>query len=106
MKKYLIQIWNRERPLKDIWHYLVGNYRYQLYYSKLKFLIRSHIRQQIAYRIKVMRPECYQNGECVMCGCSTTALQMCNKPCEGDCYPPMKTRKQWNEYVFGPNYKI
>jgi hypothetical protein len=32
-----------------------------------------------------------------MCGCSTTALQMCNKACDKPCYPSMLSRKEWKE---------
>ncbi len=96
MKKYLKQIINGDRPLKDVWHYIVGNYRYILYYSNLKFLIRKHILEQIEFRINNMNKECYDSGECIKCGCSTTALQMCNKSCEGKCYPKMLSKKMWN----------
>jgi hypothetical protein len=41
-----------------------------------------------------------------MCGCMTTALQMCNKPCEGDCYPSMMSKKQWKVYKLYMHYKI
>lgn len=96
MKKYLIDIWRGERPLKDVWHFIVGHYRYTLYYSKFNFLIRKHIKEQIRFRIDNMNKECYNNGECIMCGCQTTALQMCSKPCEGKCYPPLYSKKMWN----------
>lgn len=38
---------------------------------------------------------CYERGECIECGCQTTALQMANKTCEGNCYPPMMSKKVW-----------
>lgn len=43
-----------------------------------------------------MSQECYTSGSCVKCGCMTTALQMCNKPCEGFCYPPIVGKQMWN----------
>lgn len=58
--------------------------------------MRNHIREQIEYRIKVMNPECRNSGSCIKCGCMTTALQMCNKSCEGLCYPPMMNKYYWN----------
>lgn len=44
-----------------------------------------------------MDPECYVKGQCKMCGCTTTALQMANKSCPKPCYPKMMNRKQWKE---------
>lgn len=96
MKKYLMQMIRGQRSFIDIWHYLVGNYRYSLYYSKrFSWLMRSHIREQIKFRIEQMDKECYNNGECKLCGCQTTALQMCNKPCDKPCYPSLMTKPVW-----------
>jgi hypothetical protein len=53
-----------------------------------------------------MKKECYDNGECIMCGCSTTALQMCNKACEGKCYPAMMDKKMWVKFKGGKLVKI
>jgi hypothetical protein len=39
---------------------------------------------------------CYTKGSCVACGCTTTELQMCNRACDKDCYPPMVNKKTWN----------
>lgn len=96
MRKHLMQLIRRERPAIDVWHFFVGNYRHHLYYSKFKFLIRKYIREQITFRINNMNRECYNNGECIHCGCATTALQMANKVCEGNCYPPFLPKKGWN----------
>ncbi len=84
--------------ITNIINYTVGNIRYKLYYSALKFIIRKHIREQIDFRIKFMKKECYENGECVLCGCATTALQMCNDSCEGTCYPPMMNKDEWRMF--------
>ena len=81
--------------LKNIIAFCQGILRYQVYYSSFKFLIRKHIREQISFRINSMRRTCFNNGECEECGCSTTALQMANKTCDGICYPPMMNKKQW-----------
>lgn len=91
--------------LKNVRAYLQGNYRYRLYYSKFKFLIRKYIREQIDYRIGVMDLDCYKNGVCKMCGCMTTALQMANKRCDGDCYPPILNQIQWERYMHFKNVK-
>jgi hypothetical protein len=84
--------------LKNIYYYIQGNLRYRMYYSKYyKFLIRSHIKEQIEVRINSMNKSCYRLGSCIKCGCTTTQLQMCNKPCEGLCYPKMLSRFYWED---------
>ena len=81
--------------LKNIIAYIQGNLRYRLFYSNFAFLIRLHIREQIQVRINSMDPICYGNGECKICGCQTTHLQMANKACDKPCYPEMLSRKNW-----------
>lgn len=92
--------------IKNIIAFIVGNIRYRLYYSKFLFLIRRHILEQIRFRIKVMDRECYVRGSCVMCGCTTTALQMANKMCDKPCYPPMMKKKIWNKFYSDKKVKI
>ena len=87
--------------LKNIFAYLQGNIRYKIYYSKVKFLIPYHIIDQIVHRIMSMKTECYNNGSCTECGCMTTQLQMCNKACDGNCYPKMLSKKRWNIMLKG-----
>ena len=91
------KIWKNR---KNIIPFFQGWYRYKIYYSSgpLRFLMRSHIRSQIDVRIESMDRECYNSGACKKCGCTTTALQMANKSCEGFCYPSMKNKSQW-EYA-------
>lgn len=81
--------------LKNIIAYIQGNLRYKLYYSIFAFLIPKHIREQITARINSMDRQCYNDGQCKMCGCQTTALQMADKACDKPCYPRMLTRSQW-----------
>lgn len=88
-----------KRKFNDIFAYLIGKYRYKLYYNtKLWFLMRPHIFEQIQWRISVMNLECYERGSCIKCGCETTALQMANKACAGDCYPKMMNIEEWKAY--------
>lgn len=90
---------NKAKPtIKNIISYIQGNIRYKLYYSKWSWLIPSHIREQIDFRIHKMDKECYNQGACKMCGCKTTALQMANKQCDKPCYPEMMNKKQWKKY--------
>lgn len=84
---------------KNIVAYLQGHIREWLFYSKnLNWLLPLHIFEQINYRLFVMRKECFSNGECVLCGCATPALQMANKTCEGICYPVMLSETDWHIY--------
>jgi hypothetical protein len=82
--------------IKDMYAYIQGNIRYELFYSKFRWLIPKHIEEQIMYRINSMDIDCYNNGSCKMCGCKTTALQMANKACDKPCYPIMLNKHRWN----------
>lgn len=79
---------------KVMWHYFVGNYR-MFMYKNASFLIRKHIKEQYKWRLTLMNPYCYNNGECVICGCKTPNLQFASKACEGDCYSDMVSKKLW-----------
>ena len=93
--------------IKNIYSYIVGNYRYRIYYSKhLFWLMRKFIREQITLRINSMDEECFNNGQCKMCGCKTTALQMANKECDKPCYPEMLSRKKWIKFVLDSMFGI
>lgn len=83
------------QKINKIVSYLQGWSRYHLYYSRFSWLIRKHIREQIEMRINSMNSECYLTGSCIKCGCSTTALQMSNKACEGYCYPSIVDKNRW-----------
>lgn len=88
-----------EYSFMDIFDFFRGNYRYHIYYlPELKWLMRPHIREQIDFRILTMDKECLNSGSCKVCGCRTTHLQMANKSCEGNCYPPILKRKHWDNY--------
>jgi len=87
--------------LLNIKSYLVGNFRYAIYENRWSFLIRRHILEQIYWRIEVMDYVCYKEGSCIMCGCTTTALQMSNKACEKPCYPTMLSKDNWNTFRSG-----
>lgn len=84
--------------MKKVISYIIGWYRYFLYYKLNKKFIRPHILEQIDIRIKSMNQECYFRGSCIKCGCATTALQMANKSCDGLCYPKMLSRRKWKKF--------
>lgn len=92
--------------LMNVWFYLQGNLRYKLFYSNFAKLIPWYIHQQIVYRINSMDQKCFDDGQCKMCGCATTALQMSNKACPKPCYPSMLSKKVWKKIVDNPNMCI
>lgn len=95
-------IMKKAKPtLKNIIAYIQGNLRYKLFYSNFAFLIRPHIREQIQVRINSMDKQCYNEGQCKMCGCQTTALQMADKACDKPCYPEMMDKVTWNKFKRG-----
>jgi hypothetical protein len=96
---------SKKITLGNIKAYIQGNLRYRLFYSKwLSWLLPLHIFEQISYRLFVMNKECYNNGECVKCGCSTPQLQMANKACHGKCYPIMMNRTDW--FIYKREYNV
>lgn len=115
MKEMIIELITGKREPSDIWHYILGNYRHKLYYSRDKIgavraygskhpLMRQHIWEQIKYRIKHMNKECFNTGSCVECGCQTTQLQMANKRCDGICYPTMMNKEKWRRFKSGSTF--
>ena len=85
--------------LSNIVAYIQGHIREKIFYSKrLNWLLPLYIFEQINYRLFIMNKECYTNGECVHCGCTTPALQMANKSCGGKCYPKMLDETDWSIY--------
>lgn len=89
--------------LRNIIAYIQGYFRYHIYYKYtfLKWLMPEHIWLQIRYRITVMDKECYDNGECKICGCRTTALQFANKECDKPCYPPLMSQSNFIDFLNG-----
>lgn len=77
--------------------FLLGTYRYEVYYMN-PWWLRDFIVDQFEARVASMNPKCYSDGQCVMCGCQTTALQMAKKSCNAPCYPPLVGRKEWESF--------
>lgn len=84
--------------------YLQGYTRYFLFYSRFYLLIPKHIREQIEYRINSMDIQCYEEGQCKLCGCDTTALQMTDKRCDKPCYPILVDKSTWKHLLEGGGY--
>lgn len=91
-----LRIINGQLTLEDIKSYIVGTYRTLA--LKYGLPVRKHIKQQFQMRRK-LAAECEELGHCKVCGCKTPDLFMADKACEGGCYEPMMTKKQWNEKI-------
>lgn len=93
--------------LKNIYSYIVGNYRHFIYSREnLKWLLRNHIKEQFDLRIKSMNPECLEKGACISCGCKTPQLQMADKSCDYNCYPPLMRKSIWRNLKEGGSTKV
>lgn len=94
--------------IKDVFYYIQGNVRYHLYYkgSILKCLLSQHVIEQFEWRLQQMDKECLNKGQCKICGCETTALQMANKACDKPCYPPLMNAFAWNRFKSVIDFKI
>jgi len=92
--KYFIKWIKGEIPRVDAWYFIQGHCRQTLYYS-YPALLRKHIKEQIEWRMLVVDKECWNSGQCKICGCSQPALLMCDKPCDKPCYFPMLNKGEW-----------
>lgn len=100
--KHLLDSFSRSKhKFSDSINYFHSQYRYYIYYHPQWQLMRFHIREQIDFRIQVMNRQCYSQGSCIHCGCTTTALQMSNRTCEGKEYPPILSKRLWQLFSEG-----
>lgn len=95
--------------VKNVIRFITGYsrwFRYRLF-KKYRFLkkhigvlsfYQDHKVEQIEYRMEVMNEKCRNSGKCIECGCHTPQLQMIDEPCEGNCYPAMMSKEEWERY--------
>ena len=96
--KYFLKWCKGEIPKVDAWYFIQGHVRETLYYSRFKFFIRRYVKEQIEWRMIVVDKECWNTGQCKLCGCSQPALLMSDKTCHKPCYFPMLNRKEWRVF--------
>lgn len=80
--------------------FIQGWVRYYLV-KYVPFLVRRHIREQIAWREKQAHPFCKNQGQCI-CGCAIPQLHYADKRCGvGDifCYPKMMNKNEWRKFM-------
>lgn len=110
--KLLFQRDKFQEPAKisreNIKGFLQGNLR--AIGSKISFLKPApHIEEQAWWRlqqIKEKSPECLNQGQCKVCGCSTDEIVFEDRPCKGDCYPAMMGDLDWAKYKFKNKIEI
>lgn len=62
-----------------------------------------HIQAQVLERIKLIEqnsPECLKENACQKCGhkCTVDALVYDNNSCAGNCFPPIKSKEEWETF--------
>ena len=57
----------------------------------------KHIREQAIWRKTQANITCIEKGVCI-CGCEFEGLIYANDSCEGNCYPPMKNKREWENF--------
>ena len=67
---------------KIIIYYILGHYRYSLYYSKYKFLLRKSIINKISILNTKIDKECFNSASCKNCGCKVPQQNYGGKPCD------------------------
>lgn len=85
--------------ISNIYYFLQGYGRYILVKCFGFSILRCHIVEQIVSRVMSSRGDCVDSGRCILCGCHTPALFYANKACDGECYPKMMGRGEWEEFV-------
>lgn len=102
-RQHWIKLLTFKYSISEIVDWFRAYFRFYCYYHKnFTFLLRPYIREQIDFRIDVMMDkDCYNLGYCKVCGCETPALQMADKPCEGNCYPKIVNRQDWEFFKWG-----
>lgn len=88
----------KSHPLSDIRHFIIGEWRYFLFYAISPRLVSPRVRTVYKMRFWAVREssnECIEDGACKVCGCTTPDLFFSDKACKGGCYPPMPSVRTW-----------
>lgn len=67
---------------KIVLYYLIGNYRYYIYYSKFRWLLRKSVIKTIERLLKNIDTECFNQASCKKCGCKVPQQNFGGKPCD------------------------
>ena len=89
--------------LKNIKAYLQGNSR--LLGSKFD-LVKEHIQEQVAWRAEICS-DCVAETKCKECGCSVPGKLYVTLSCNnGERFPDLMDKKEWEDYKKENNIKI
>ena len=94
--------------IKNIKGYLQGNLRYFMDFTGI-IKPEEHILEQVKWRlhkIKENSPLCLEYKSCINCGCSVIEKVYEDRACEGDCYPIMKNKEDWEDFKLKNNINI
>ena len=84
--KYLKKALKSPKEFKRGYHCVYGTFIDAIFYLKPELLSRE-VYLQLIFRHEMMNTQCLNQGSCIKCGCTTTALQASKPSCEGNCYP-------------------
>jgi hypothetical protein len=58
-----------------------------------------HIQEQIAYRHRLCKDDCFVEGECKYCGCDAYKKAFANSSCnDQERFPDLMDNKKWEKY--------
>jgi len=94
--KHIKKLLNKEAFLIDVWHCFRGYFiEYAVYnYSDI---LDPYTVKEFKWRVAVMNTRCLEQGTCIGCGCTVTALQGALKSCDNRCYPSWFGTKLFKE---------
>lgn len=67
--------------------------------------LEVHIKEQVLWRIVIMRQTCLEKGECP-CECEVPGKQFEDRACEEGCYLPLLSKEDWENYKTISNIKM
>lgn len=76
------------------------------------FSLPPHVYEQIIWRrcqVILISPECWNSGDCKVCGCDILGKTMEDRQCSNDenpCYPAMMDAETWKKYKTKLNIKL
>lgn len=87
--------------LRNIWAVIQAKFRKIKAKAENSLELPGYLYEQIIWRrtqVQDVSPVCWDDGNCIICGCNTVEKTMEDRPCEGSCYPKMMSKEKWEEY--------
>lgn len=86
--------------LRNVWAVIQAWFR-QKRRSLDGFDLPDHLYEQIIWRrtrVIERSPVCWEENQCVVCGCEVIGKTMEDRGCDGGCYPEMMPKDKWKAY--------